>query len=151
MNTEVLPAWCRVVREPSQDLAAVFAARPVIAGPADAAAYFIPRLAAEEVEVFAVMMLDTRQRVIAMQEVTRGLVDSTMVHPREVFRLAILIGASSVIVAHNHPSDVLEPSPEDRHMTVSLVAAGEALGIPVRDHFIIGMRGHFSFAENGMI
>jgi DNA repair protein RadC len=68
-----------------------------------------------------------------------------------VFRLAIAVGASSIIVAHNHPSGVLTPSPEDIEVTRALVAAGEVLDIPVRDHLIIGLSGHRSLASDGYI
>ena len=151
MEAVPLPSWCRIVRETSPELVAAFAARPTIAGPTDAAAYLAPRLVAEEVEVVAAMMLDAQNRVMAMHEVTRGLVNSSLVHPREVFRLAIAVGASSIIVAHNHPSGVLTPSPEDIEVTRALVAAGEVLDIPVRDHLIIGLSGHRSLASDGYI
>lgn len=151
MHTVSLPAWCRIVREVTPDLAQTFADRPAITGPQDAAAYLAPRLAAEEVEVFVVMALDAQHRVIALQEVTRGLINSSLVHPREVFRLAIALNAASVIVAHNHPSGVLTPSFEDRAVTRQLVDAGELLGIPVHDHLILGLSGHLSFADSGLL
>ncbi len=147
-----LPAWCRIVREITPDVAAAFDSRPTVRSPGDAAVYFAKRLAAEEVEVFAVMCLDAQSRVISMQEVTRGLVNSSLVHPREVFRLAIAQGASSIIVAHNHPSGILTPSAEDRAVTTSLVDAGKILDIPLHDHLIIGMDGHYvSFANTGLL
>jgi DNA repair protein RadC len=144
-----LPSWCRIVREVSPDLVDAFAARPTIHSTTNAVAYFAPRLAAEEVEVFVALLLDAQHRVIAAQEITRGLVNSSLVHPREVFRLAIAMNASAVIVAHNHPSNVLTPSPEDRHVTRQLVDAGVLLGIPVLDHLILGVSGHLSMLQDG--
>lgn len=146
-----LPSWVRLVREVTPELAATFKARPAIHSPADAAAYLTPRMAAEEVEVFVVMALDAQSRVIALQEVTRGLVDSTMVHPREVFRAAIVLNASAVIIAHNHPSGELSPSQEDREMTEQLSTAGRHIDIPVHDHLIIGVSDYLSFAERGYL
>lgn len=153
MKATKLPAWCRIVREISPALAREFDARATIVGPHAAAAVFAPRLCAEEVEVFVVMLLDAQHRVIALQEVTRGLVNSSLVHPREVFRLAIAMGASSIIVAHNHPSGVLTPSSEDRTVTDALVKAGELLDIPLHDHLIIGLtpNSYTSFATSGLL
>lgn len=147
-----LPAWCRIVREVSADVAAQFDARPTIASPSDAAAYLADRLGAEEVEIFAVILLDAQHRVLALQEVTRGLVNSTLAHPREVFRLAVAFGACAIVLAHNHPSGSLTPSYEDAEVTRQMIAAGRVLDIPVHDHIIIGLRGAFtSFAALGLI
>jgi DNA repair protein RadC len=136
---ESLPAWCRIVREPSAELADVFRQRPTITTPDDAVAYVQPRLGSEEVEVFAAIYLDTHHRVIDLQEITRGTLDSTLVHPREVFRLAIALSAFGVILAHNHPSGVMTPSREDVILTKDMVTAGEVLGIAVLDHVIVGL------------
>lgn len=148
-----LPAWCKIVREITPDVVAAFESRPVVRSPEDAAAYIAPRLGAEEVEVLVVMSLDAQSRVIALQEVTRGLVNSSLVHPREVFRLAIATGACSIIVAHNHPSGELTPSSEDRQVTRQLVSAGALLDIPLHDHLIIGLdpARFTSFATAGLL
>jgi len=145
-----LPSWCRIVRDVDAQQAVAFHERPAITGPADAARYLGARLCHEEVEVFAVLLLDAQARVIALQEVTRGLVNSSLVHPREVFRLAIAMNATAVILGHNHPSGVLRPSPEDHRATEALVAAGAILDIPVQDHLILGLtdRDYYSFASN---
>ncbi len=148
-----LPAWCRIVREVSAEVIADFAGRQPVASPRAAAALVAPRLGAEEVEVFVVVLLDAQHRVIALQEVTRGLINSSLVHPREVFRLAIAAGAAAIIVAHNHPSGILTPSAEDRAVTDMLVAAGRLLDIPVQDHIIVGIdpTTYTSFAERGLL
>lgn len=105
------------------------------------------------VESFLLLMLDTQHRLIggAPVEITRGTLNASLVHAREVFRPAIIAGAAAVIIAHNHPSGDPQPSIEDREVTQQLVAAGRLLGIPVHDHIIVG-RGRFvSFAETGMM
>jgi len=104
----------------------------------EAVAELLADITLEEVEVFVVLALDTRGRVIERHDITRGLVNSSLVHPREVFRAAIASGASGVILAHNHPSGDPTPSPEDRAVTRQLVAAGRLLDIPVYDHIILG-------------
>lgn len=108
-------------------------------------------LQSEEVEVFVVIALDTRSNTIAVQEVTRGLVDASLVHPREVFRAAVALGATSIIIAHNHPSGDPTPSEEDRAVTRQIVAAGQLLGITVYDHVILGSGRFVSFSATGLL
>lgn len=100
-------------------------------------------------EHFVVVILDGAHQVLRVKLVTVGLLNRTLVHPREVFRPAILESAAAVIVAHNHPSGNLNPSQEDRDLTRRLVQAGGLLGIPVLDHLIVGQEGYFSFKEAG--
>ena len=83
--------------------------------------------------------------------VTRGLLDASLVHPREVFREAIAERAAAVILVHNHPSGDPTPSAEDRAVTAQLVAAGRLLDIPVHDHVIVGRGRYVSFAEAGWL
>lgn len=78
-----------------------------------------------------------------------GLVNKTLVHPREVFAEAIVYRATAVIIAHNHPSGCAEPSPEDYEITKRLLKAGETLGIRVLDHIVFGTENCYSFLENG--
>ncbi len=151
-----LPAWCRIVRRVEANVVATYHQMPQIRRPFDAVAYVAPKLAIEDVEVLVVMMLDAQNRVMGLQEVTRGLVNSSLVHPREVFRMAIVMGATSIVVAHNHPSGDLTPSPEDRHVTEQLAAAGKLLDIPLFDHLIVGSQSialevFTSFALNGLL
>lgn len=99
-------------------------------------------------EHFIVMLLDGAHQVIGKPiAVTKGLVNRTMVHPREVFRPAIMHNAVAVIVAHNHPSGVNEPSPEDIEITRLLIKAGKVIGIKVIDHFIVSKTGYMSMVE----
>lgn len=110
-----------------------------------------PSMALEEVEVFQVVLLDNQAQVRAVQEVTRGTLNSTLIHPREVFRAAIREGAAGLIVVHNHPSGDPTPSAEDRAVTRQLVAAGQLLDIPVYDHVIIAGQRWTSFSQAGLL
>ena len=92
------------------------------------------------------MLLNTRHRVIREVLVTRGILDASLIHPREVFRVAVGEGAAGVILVHNHPSGDPTPYEEDRAVTRQLCAAGRALGIPVLDHVVIGRAGYASLA-----
>jgi len=95
------------------------------------------------------MSLNGANEVIKSRVVTVGLLNSNQVHPREVFSDPIVDRAASVIVAHNHPSGNLEPSPEDVALTKRLVKAGEIIGITVLDHLIVTKRGYMSLKANG--
>lgn len=126
---------------------------PRIRGPRDVAAVARELIDPDEVqECFCLVALDTQNRPIAAAVVSRGILNSSLVHPREVFQRAILAGAASIIVAHNHPSGDAEPSPEDLEVTAQLVAAGLILGIPVRDHVILGTPPRYvSLLERGAL
>jgi len=141
------PAWVRLIKEvdPSQP-------EPVqVRGPVDAVTLLRERAGRELVEVFYVIALNTQSRVIAIQEVTRGILNSSLVHPREVFRVAIAFGAAGIIVAHNHPSGDPTPSADDRTITRQLADAGRLLDIPVYDHLVLGAERYLSFAEAGLL
>ncbi len=100
-------------------------------------------------EEFIVITLDGAHNVIKIRSVTKGLVNSTVVHPREVFRPAIRDNAIAIIIAHNHPSGSLIPSVEDDRITRILREAGKILGIEILDHLIISSCGYHSYLENG--
>jgi DNA repair protein RadC len=151
MTTTKLPDWVRIQRRP---LAVSERAAPThytINSPSDAAALLKPLAAVEEQEVFWLLCLNVQSRVQSITEVTRGIANGSLVHPREVFRVAIATGAVSIIVAHNHPSGEPAPSPEDRAVTKQLVEAGKLLDIPVLDHVITGDGRFYSFAEAGAL
>lgn len=95
-------------------------------------------------EQFVAFMLSTRHRIIGVHVITMGILDASLVHPREVFRAAILANASRIIIAHNHPSGDPTPSREDYRVTEQLQKAGEVLGIPLLDHVVIGDTSHCS-------
>jgi DNA repair protein RadC len=116
----------------------------------EAAKVLTPFLEAQPVEVFGVLCLTTRYDPLAFHEVSRGSLDATTVHPREVFKAAVLINAAAIIVGHNHPSGDPQPSADDCQLTERLRRAGELLGIPLIDHVVIGHGGRFySFVEHG--
>jgi DNA repair protein RadC len=122
-----------------------------IRSPRDIFRLYSPRLEDLPVEEFHVAVLDVHHRLERDITVTRGLLDSSLVHPREVYRQVIAENAAAVILVHNHPSGDPTPSPDDRNATEQMVQAGRVLGIPVQDHVIIG-RGRFvSFAEAGLL
>jgi DNA repair protein RadC len=142
------PSWVRVVREAA--LVPMPAQR--IRGPEDLVDLIRPRAEGEEVEVFYVVVLDSQSKPRVAMEVTRGLLSTSLVHPREVFRLAVLYGAAGIVVAHNHPSGDPTPSAEDRTVTRQLQEAGRLLDIPLYDHVIIGAGDRFaSFALLGLL
>jgi DNA repair protein RadC len=118
-----------------------------IRGPADVFARMGPRLRDQTQEEFHALLLNSRHRVIREILVTRGLLDSALIHPREVFRPAVGEGAAGVILVHNHPSGDPTPSAEDRAVTRQLGEAGKAVGIPVLDHVVVGAGGYASLAE----
>ncbi|MEK9506419.1 RadC family protein [Gaopeijia maritima] len=109
-----------------------------IRGPADVWRRVGPVLRDLDQEEFHALLLNTQHRVVREVFVTRGILDASLIHPREVFRPAVAAGAAAVILVHNHPSGDPSPSPEDRAVTRQLAGAGRTLGIPVLDHVIVG-------------
>ncbi|HSX08093.1 MAG TPA: DNA repair protein RadC [Candidatus Saccharimonadales bacterium] len=102
-------------------------------------------------EHFVCLSLDGGQRLIAQRTVTIGTLDTVLAHPREVFSDPIVDRAASIIVAHNHPSLEPAPSEKDISLTQQLAAAGQLIGIPLRDHIILTATEHFSFKQHHMI
>ncbi|MEA4883095.1 MAG: DNA repair protein RadC [Clostridia bacterium] len=125
--------------------------RPEIGGPGDAAGILMPAMRYLEKEEFRAIFLDTRNRIVDTAVISVGTLNSSIVHPREVFRAAIRAASAGVIVAHNHPSGDPSPSPEDIAITKRLVRAGSLIGIEVIDHLIIGDNIYFSFKEKGLL
>jgi DNA repair protein RadC len=101
------------------------------------------------VEEFGIVMLDTKHRMIRTKVLSIGSLDSTVVHPREVFREAASASASAIVLFHNHPSGDPTPSPEDMALTARLVHAGEIMGIDVVDHMILADDHYVSMLEAG--
>ncbi|MCZ6690204.1 MAG: DNA repair protein RadC [Planctomycetota bacterium] len=120
-------------------------------GARDVFEYLGPRLAHKEKEVFYVLLLDSKNRLIRDEVVSIGTLTASLVHPREVFRPAIRAAAAAILVAHNHPSGDCTPSREDIEVTARLRSAGELIGIPLLDHVIIGAGRYVSLAERGRI
>lgn len=117
----------------------------------DVARLFRPRLRDLQVEEFHLLALDSQSQVLREVLVTRGLLNSSLVHPREVFRAAIAEAAAGIIVVHNHPSGDPTPSAEDRAVTRQLAEAGQLLDLPLYDHVIIAGDRFMSFATAGLL
>ncbi len=109
------------------------------------------RLSSKKKEHFLALLLDTRNHVIKVSEVSVGSLDASIVHPREVFKEAISSSCASIIFVHNHPSGDPEPSEDDVKLTKRLIQAGEIVGIEVLDHVIIGGKSHVSLKGKGLI
>jgi DNA repair protein RadC len=119
--------------------------------PRESASSVMSVLRDEPSEVFAIICLSTKHRVIAYHEVSRGTLDATLVHPREVFKAALLANAAAIILAHNHPSGDPTPSADDVGLTRRLVDGGTLLGVDVLDHIIVGDGRYYSFKEGGRL
>ncbi len=125
--------------------------RDPVRGPGDVFRRVGPAVRDLRHEEFRALLLDTRHTVLREVVVTRGILDASLIHPREVFRPAIVESAAAVILAHNHPSGDPTPSPEDRAVTRQLAEAGRAVGIAVLDHVILGDGRFVSLAEEGLL
>ncbi|WP_205028091.1 RadC family protein [Oleisolibacter albus] len=113
--------------------------------------YCAAAMAHQEVEQFRLLFLDRKNTLIADEVQQRGTVDHTPVYPREVVRRALELGASALILVHNHPSGDPTPSRADIDMTKQIVAAAQALGVVVHDHLVIGKGRHVSFKSAGLL
>jgi DNA repair protein RadC len=123
-----------------------------IRSPEDAVRIVVEYLRGVDREHFIGLYLNSANRLIGMHTISMGILNSSLVHPREVYKLAYMMSAASVIVSHNHPSGNVEPSGEDIAITKQLVEAGKILGIPLHDHIIVTERNGFvSFAERGLL
>lgn len=122
-----------------------------VKNPWDIYKYYMDSLRYLKKEIFKVVLLNTKNEIISDIDVSIGTLNSSLVHPREVFREAIKRSANKVILLHNHPSGSVEPSKEDKNITFRLIKCGELIGIEVIDHIIIGDRLYFSFKENMII
>ena len=124
--------------------------KPMVKSPADVAALVRSQLKGKKKEHFLVLCLDTRNRIINCRPVSIGSLDTSIVHPREVFKEAVSSSAASVIFVHNHPSGDPEPSGEDIELTKRLAKAGEIIGIDVLDHIIVCDRSYLSLKARNL-
>lgn len=146
--TELLVPRYRValVREDVEDYS------NTLCSPESVAALLWPYFQEMDREHLIVVFVDTKNRVIGMNTVSVGTLDSTVVSPREVYKAAILVNAASIVVAHNHPSGDPTPSAEDRQITGILQQAGKLLGILLLDHLILGDKERYvSLKERGYL
>jgi DNA repair protein RadC len=132
-------------------LGAPVAPRFPLAAPADAARFLKAKLLDLPHEVFCCLFLDTRHRLIRYEELFRGTIDGATVYPREVVKRALAHNASAVILGHNHPSGVSEPSEADRSITLKLAKALALVEIRLLDHVVVSRGGHVSLAERGLV
>jgi DNA repair protein RadC len=124
--------------------------RAIVRGPEDVVAAW-PELRTAEREVFGVLTLNARHEATRRVVVSVGSLNASIVHPREVFRVALLYSAACLVLVHNHPSGEPEPSEEDLIITRRLVECGELLGVAVMDHVIIASRGFVSFRARQLL
>ena len=122
-----------------------------ISSPVDIYKVYAPLLRDKRMEIFKIVLLNSGNRIIRDVTITQGIINSSIVHPREVFKPAIDYLAAGIILLHNHPSGEKKPSIEDKRVTEQIFKAGEMLDIPVLDHIIIAKDGYFSFVENSII
>lgn len=150
VRTQYTPIYqCYLLREKS--LATPYYG--AIKGPQDVANLVSPILQDSPVEQIIVLMLDSKNCVIGVQVVSTGIIDAALVHPREVFKPAIITNAAAIILAHNHPSGHPGPSPEDKRITHRIYEAGQIVGIELLDHVIVAYDGqchrHISMKQIG--
>jgi DNA repair protein RadC len=103
----------------------------------------------EAQEVFGILILNTKNKIVAVHEISRGTLNASVVHPREVFKPTVLHNAAAIICFHNHPSGDPEPSRDDIELTKRLVEAGKIMGIEIFDHIIVGDDRYVSLKERG--
>lgn len=138
------------VRLPDWKAARQFKRGMVIGGPTEASTYFRQHIAGMDVECFIVLFLDNRNHALHAEAVL-GTVGWTAVYPREIFKKAFELNASSIILAHNHPGGDLTPSEADRILTRNMTTAAKALGMSLQDHLIITNEDFFSFRKSGFL
>lgn len=135
-----------------QHLPAARHAQGLITGPAQAAAVLLPLLQHEPVEVAILLCLNAKLKLLAFHRLTRGTLDRSILHPRDVYRTALLTNAAAVIVGHNHPSGDPSPSSEDIDSTRRLRNVGSLMGIELRDHIIVSPDGGwYSFNQSSLL
>ena len=127
------------------------ASRPQVACPEDALALVRPHLSGRDREHCLLVALDVRHRLLGVQTVSVGTAAHTFMSPREIYRDALLLGASAIFLAHNHPSGDPTPSPEDRHITRRLGRAGGTVGVKLLDHVVVGDPDWVSMARLGLL
>lgn len=125
--------------------------RAQLATPEDAAAVLAPLLRGHDRELCVLAALDTKHRLLSVDTISVGTADHTFMAPREIYRAALLAGASAIVVAHNHPSAEATPSADDRHITRRLAQAGATLGVELLDHLVIGDPEWTSLARLGVV
>jgi DNA repair protein RadC len=119
--------------------------------PQDVYQHFRGRLADRKRELFIVLLLDSKNRLLREVQISEGSLTASIVHPREVFAVVVRESAAALLLVHNHPSGDPTPSREDREITTRLKEVGELMGVRVLDHIVIGAEGYVSFADLGLL
>ena len=148
------PIFLPVIRDEVRDIAVSqteIIAGETIRSPGDTENFLKLKLSHLDHEVFCVIYLDNRHRIIKFEEIFRGTIDGTSVYPREIVKAALLNNAAAVILAHNHPSGVAEPSQADERITKRLKAALELIDVRILDHLVIAGNNSTSMAQRGLI
>lgn len=127
------------------------AQQPLIRNSQDAFEYFYMRMSDLKHEQFWIMLLNPANKVIKLEKISDGGVNSTSADPKRIFRIALENNATAVTLCHNHPSGSVVPSDHDKALTRSLVNAGKILEIKILDHIVVGIDNYFSFADSGLI
>ena len=122
-----------------------------IRSPKDTEEFLKNKLGGVEHELFCCLYLDNRHRVLAFEELVRGTIDGTSVYPREIVKEALKHNVAAVILAHNHPSGIAEPSQADERITTRLKAALDLVDIRVLDHIVVGKGTTVSLAQRGLV
>ncbi len=146
-----IAAQSEVLQAAERLLAAQIKQRPVFQAPNEVRSFLKLHLAALEHEVFGILYLDAQHSLIAYEDLFRGSLTQTAVYPREVVKTALVHNAAAVLLAHNHPSGVAEPSQADRTLTEQLRKALDLIDVRVLDHFVVTAGNIVSFAERGWI
>jgi DNA repair protein RadC len=128
-----------------------FFGKKIFRSAGDIAYYYIPRFRDNRVETFKILLLNSAKQIFREVTVSEGILNLSLVHPREVFRIAITENAAAIILLHNHPSGSKEPSKEDIHTTKQLVSASNIIGIKILDHIIIAGDSFTSMKSLGII
>jgi len=140
-----------VIEMARRALAQTLTEAPVFESPQQVKDYVQLQLSGREQEVFAVLFLDSQHRLLKFDEMFHGTLAQTIVYPREVVRRALALNAAAVILTHNHPSGVAEPSRADEFLTGSLKQALQLIDVRVLDHLVVGRGSVVSFAERGLL
>lgn len=128
-----------------------FQSSKIIDNPLKVWKLLLPDIIGQEQEVFRVLLLNTKNSLIRNIIVSMGTISEAIIHPREIYREAVKESAASIIIIHNHPSGVLQPSPEDIKTTKRVIDAGKIIGIPLLDHIIVSEISYLSMQEHGYI
>lgn len=139
------------VAELSKRISKLKIERTKITSPESISALLMEEMRYLKKEYFKIVLLDTKNNILVVKDISVGCLNSTVVHPREVFVEAIRYSSASIILVHNHPSGEVEPSEEDKNITKRIIECGKIIGIKILDHIIIGNGIHFSFKENGFM